>query len=300
MNPKPKRAKQAPKEAKASLEDQHRAIAVSAQAAGLKSLYFIENRPDGTPLYLHECTLADVQRWKCGSQHDLSNLFLLADGRSALTVEAQRGLADVMLKVLNQWPRTKETANPFLERLYRDRSSPFRQRWDTFIKQGRRSADSATTARDAIDPLLIAKSFVASTVWTALIGCWVDAALFVSGDLRINTPSRDKDMFKLMVAFFEAVPKLAAALKSRSLSPWDANKAFLTHFDLLWTTVVEPWAVQQGKPHRWDRHLRKSHCAQQGMSWSLKVKVLKAALRRQLTALLADVNTDTADRPKRT
>jgi hypothetical protein len=268
-----------------------------AEEAGLKVATYLDTRPDGTPCLLETCTEADTLRWKHCASLDLDNLMLLCKADGEMGIQAQRGLAEVMRKVLNQWPRTRETVHPLLEWLYRNESSAFRERWNVFVKTGRHKSVPQSSLPD---PLRIARQFVENIVWTALIGCWFDATLFVSGDGRINNPYRDESMFKLLVDFFNEVPGLADKLKSRSLSPWQAHQACLTNFEHLWKYVVEPWSIKEGKPHRWHRHLKKHQCQQSGMAWSSQRNALKSAFRRQLQALLSDMATDAEITAKRT
>jgi hypothetical protein len=271
-----------------------------AKEAGLKAATYLDMRPDGTPCFLEVCTETDVLRWKHSAGSDLDNLILLAGAEGELGVQAQRGLAEIMRKVLNQWPRTRETVHPSLERLYRNESSAFRERWNVFVKTGRHKSTPPFVPRGQIDPLWVSRQFVESVVWVALIGSWFDAALYVSGDDRINNPSRDESMFRLMAKFFKKVPDLELKLKSHTTSPWEAPQACLTHFEILWKQVVEPWATREGKPHRWHQHLKKHVCQQPSMAWSSQRSALKSAFKRQLQALFSDIASEEEITAKRT
>jgi hypothetical protein len=266
----------------------------SAKANNLTAVFCIETRQDGTPLFSHECTVSDVERWKHAVTNGISNLKHLAGlDINETAPEAQRVLADVAGLFLRQWPVKKDAVDPLLESLYRTKGSAFHQRWKAFHTQSRRgeNARQAVPAK-GINLDALVQDF-ASKMGDTLCICWINAAYTLSGRPESLPPFGDVEAYRLVLGFFKEVPGLEERLLDHTVQPTEAGRTFVDHFDLFWKKFAEPYAKHGFPDDRWTRHKQEWEARANGddkfnhkqMPWSRKAATIKALLRRHLETM---------------
>ena len=235
---------------------------------------------------VHEVTIRDVNIGLEEIRLTLGDLEAVAffhpvDGVAQM---AQVILADVAGLVLRTWPAdAAKSLQPRFKDLYVREGGAFRLRWDREHKTGQRTLGGSK--RQLLHHLLFHR------VWPLHQTCSFDVITDASGirvvDFdHINRCFYDPAFVKSLRSFYRSVPDLIESCKNETDAMVFSFRATLTHFDMFWDMVIDPY-IFEGTPSLWNEFTNGKFAGSKSPSDSRKQ--LKRMLLKFLRSCLPDI-----------